>query len=62
VRSSEDHQAGGDRDLSYHCNRLAPKVLALIAVGRSYRLISRELGLSKNTVFEIVKQNRAMSA
>jgi putative DNA-invertase from lambdoid prophage Rac len=30
--------------------------------GRSYRLISRELGLSKNTVLEIVKRNRAMSA
>jgi putative DNA-invertase from lambdoid prophage Rac len=43
-------------------DRLAPKVLALVAVGRSYRLISRELGLSKNTVLEIVKRNRAMSA
>jgi DNA-binding Lrp family transcriptional regulator len=29
---------------------------------RSYRLISRELELSKNTVLEIVKRNRAMSA
>jgi putative DNA-invertase from lambdoid prophage Rac len=43
-------------------DRLAPKVLALVATGRSYRLISRELGLSKNTVLEIVKRNRAMSA
>jgi putative DNA-invertase from lambdoid prophage Rac len=43
-------------------DRLAPKVLALVGVGRSYRLISRELGLSKNTVLEIVKRNRAMSA
>ena len=42
--------------------RLAPKVLGLVAAGRSYRLISRELGLSKNTVLEIVKRNRAMSA
>ena len=40
--------------------RLAPKVLTLVAVGRSYRLISRELGFSKNTVLEI-KRNRAMS-
>jgi putative DNA-invertase from lambdoid prophage Rac len=40
-------------------DRLAPRVLALVAEGRSYRLISRELGLSKNTVFEIVKRNRA---
>lgn len=28
-------------------DRLAPKVLALVAAGRSYRLIGRELGLSK---------------
>jgi hypothetical protein len=32
-----------------------------VAEGRSYRLIARELGLSKNTVLEIVKRNRAMS-
>ena len=40
-------------------DRLAPKVLALVAAGRSYRLIGRELGLSKNTVAEIVKRARA---
>jgi hypothetical protein len=28
-------------------NRFTPKVLALVADGRSYRLIARELGLSK---------------
>ncbi len=39
-------------------DRLAPKVLALVAAGRSYRLIGRELGLSKNTVAEIVKRDR----
>ena len=38
-------------------DRLAPKVLALVAQGRSYRLIGRELGLSKNTVAEIVKRH-----
>jgi putative DNA-invertase from lambdoid prophage Rac len=43
-------------------DRLAPKVLALVAAGRSYRLIGRELGLSKNTVVEIVKRSRAVSA
>ena len=43
-------------------DRLAPKVVALVADGRSYRLIARELGLSKNTVLEIVKRNRAISA
>ena len=39
-------------------DRLAPKVLALVATGRSYRLIGRDLGLSKNTVAEIVKRAR----
>ena len=40
-------------------DRLAPKVLALVAQGRSYRLIGRELGLSKSTVAAIVKRDRA---
>jgi putative DNA-invertase from lambdoid prophage Rac len=39
-------------------DRLAPKVLALIKQGRSYRLSGREVGLSKNTVAEIVERNR----
>ena len=39
-------------------DRLAPKVLAFVAQGRSYRLVGREVGLSKNTVVEIVKRNR----
>ncbi|SNS75942.1 MULTISPECIES: recombinase family protein [unclassified Azospirillum] len=39
-------------------DRLAPKVLALVAAAHSYRLIGRELGLSKNTVTEMVKRNR----
>ena len=43
-------------------DRLTPKVLALVAEGRSYRLMGRELGLSKNTVVEIIKRNRAPSA
>jgi hypothetical protein len=40
-------------------DRLAPKVLALAANGRSYRLIGREVGLSKNTVADIVKRHCA---
>ena len=40
-------------------DRLAPKVLALVAQGRAYRLIGRELGLSKNTVADIVRRNRS---
>lgn len=43
-------------------DRLALKVLALVAAGRSYRLIGRELGLSKNTVTEIVKRHRKPAA
>ena len=43
-------------------DRLEPKVLALVAQKRSYRLIGRELGLSKNTVAEIVKRSRAAAS
>ena len=43
-------------------DRLAPKVLALVAGGRSYRLIGRELGLSKNTVTDIVRRKRTTPA
>lgn len=39
-------------------DRLAPKVMALIAEGRSYRWIARDLGISKNTVAEVVRRNR----
>ena len=37
--------------------RLAPKVVALIEEGRSYRWIARDLGISKNTVLAIAKQS-----
>lgn len=43
-------------------DRLASKVMALRAKGRSYRLIGREVGLSKNTVADIVKRYRAEPA
>jgi putative DNA-invertase from lambdoid prophage Rac len=39
-------------------DRLAPQVLALVAKGHSYRLIGREVGLSKNTVADIIKRHR----
>ena len=42
-------------------DRLAPKVLALVAQGRSYRLIGRELGLSKNTVADVVKRKSSLT-
>ena len=43
-------------------DNLAPKVLALVAAGQSYRQIGRQLDLSKNTVLEIVKRERAKVA
>jgi DNA invertase Pin-like site-specific DNA recombinase len=43
-------------------DRLAPKVLALVTQGRSYRLVGRELGLSKNTVAGIVKRAQTAPA
>ena len=39
-------------------DRLAPKVLALVAEKRSYRWIARDLGVSKNTVAAIVHRER----
>ena len=40
-------------------DRCTPKVLQLVGEGQSYREISHRLGLSKNTVLDIVKRNRA---
>ena len=39
--------------------RLAPRVLRLVGEGRSYRWIVRDVGISKNTVGDIVKRARA---
>ena len=38
-------------------DRLAPKVMALIEEGRSYRWIARDLGISKNTVLAIAQRS-----
>lgn len=43
-------------------DKLEPKVLRLVAAGQSYRQIGRQLDISKNTVLEIVKRNRANDA
>jgi DNA invertase Pin-like site-specific DNA recombinase len=40
-------------------DRYAAKVLKLVGEGQSYREISHRLGLSKNTVLDIVKRDRA---
>lgn len=42
-------------------DRLAPKVLEAVEAGRSYRWIARDLGISKNTVADIVKRQRQNS-
>ena len=39
-------------------DRLAPMVLQAVSEGRSYRWIARDLGISKNTVLDIVKRHR----
>ena len=48
----------GDRPKSDH---LAPRVMAFLEEGRSYRWIARDLSISKNTVTEIAKRRRAES-
>lgn len=42
-------------------DKLAPKVVQAVADGRSYRWIARDLGISKNTVLDIMKRLRQNS-
>lgn len=42
-------------------DKLAPKVVQAVAKGRSYRWIARDLGISKNTVLDIMKRHRENS-
>ena len=58
VAKARGKKLGRQRGRRPKSERLAPRVLALVAEGRSYRLIGRELGLSKNTVSDIVQRNR----
>lgn len=58
VAKARGKKLGRQRGQRPKSDRLAPRVLALVAEGRSYRLIGRELGLSKNTVSDIVQRNR----
>lgn len=39
-------------------DKLAPNVIQAVAEGRSYRWIARDLGISKNTVLEIMRRHR----
>lgn len=42
-------------------DKLAPQVVQAVTDGRSYRWIARDLGISKNTVTEIMKRHRQSS-
>lgn len=42
-------------------DRLAPRVMSAVEEGRSYRWIARDLGISKNTVADIVKRHRQIA-
>ncbi len=45
----------GQRPVS---DKFAPKVIRAVSEGRSYRWIARDLGISKNTVLNIMKRHR----
>ena len=49
---------GRQRGQRVKADRHAPRVLQLVEAGQSYREISHRLGISKNTVLDIVKRNR----
>jgi DNA invertase Pin-like site-specific DNA recombinase len=55
VRGKKLGRQPGQRPKS---NRLTPKVLEAVEAGKSYRWIARDLGISKNTVTDIIKRNR----
>ena len=59
TRGKKLGRQAGERPKS---DRLASKVIALSAEGRSYRWIARDLGISKNTVTDIVKRSKLSSA
>jgi DNA invertase Pin-like site-specific DNA recombinase len=42
-------------------DKLAPKVIALVEEGRSYRWIARDLAISKNTVTAIIKRSKSVA-
>jgi DNA-binding CsgD family transcriptional regulator len=47
----------GQRTPRAECDKKAKRVLGMHADGLSYRLIARNVGLSKNTVMDIVRRN-----
>ncbi|BAI74139.1 hypothetical protein AZL_a06080 (plasmid) [Azospirillum sp. B510] len=57
VSTADQSCARQERDLLAFAARADYQVVGVFK-GRSYRLIGRELGLSKNTVTDIVKRHR----
>jgi putative DNA-invertase from lambdoid prophage Rac len=51
--------SAGGRVQRVKADCFAPKLLKLVGEGQSYRAISHRLGLSKNTILDIVKRDRA---
>jgi len=49
-------QFGRRRRQRIKADRVAPRVLALVATGHSYRQVGRLLNINKNTVLDIVKR------
>ncbi|MCY4179484.1 MAG: recombinase family protein [Litoreibacter sp.] len=58
VRGKKLGRQPGQRPKS---DKLAPQVVQAVADGRSYRWIARDLGISKNTVTDIIKRHRQSS-
>lgn len=56
ARGKKLGRQAGERPKS---DRIASKVMTLNAEGRSYRWIARDLGISKNTVADIVQRHRS---
>ena len=59
VAKAHDKNLGRQPGQRRKSDRLAPKVLHAVDDGRSYRWTAHDLGISKNTVADIVKRNRA---
>lgn len=49
---------GREPGVTARIKRLTPKVLEMVDQKQSYRVIARQLGINKDTVSEIVKENR----
>jgi DNA invertase Pin-like site-specific DNA recombinase len=60
LAAAKSHGRKLGRQMGEHpkSDRLAPQVMALIAEGRSYRWIARDLGISKNAAGDVAKRYR----